>query len=234
MIIRYSRSELGQGDHGWLKTRFHFSFADYHNPKRMHFGVLRVINDDCIAAHSGFGKHPHDNMEIITYVRQGAISHQDSIGNSGKTIAGDVQVMSAGSGIFHSEQNDEDEETVLYQIWIFPNQQNVVPRWDAREFPKDPVTQLTCLVSGRAEHQGSGALFIYQDAALFGGRLKAGTLIHQAIKYQAYLLVANGAVTLNNDLQLEAGDGAEITDLSTIEIMASTDAEVLLIDIPRS
>lgn len=201
----------------------------------MHFGVLRVINDDTIAAGAGFPKHPHDNMEIITYVRKGAISHQDSMGNSGKTVAGDVQVMSAGTGVFHSEFNAETSPTVLYQIWIFPNQDNVAPRWESREFPKEPATHtLPCLVSGRSEDQSTGALFIYQDAAIFGGRLTANTSISQPIKHQAYLLVANGTVTLENQVRLEPGDGAEIADLRTLNILANTDAEVLVIDVPRT
>jgi redox-sensitive bicupin YhaK (pirin superfamily) len=139
MIKIYPYDSLGHADHGWLNARHHFSFASYQNPDRMKFGLLRVINDDIIAANSGFATHPHQNMEIITYVRSGAITHKDSKGNEGRTGAGDIQVMSAGSGIEHSEYNLENEETNLYQIWIIPNKLGVKPRWDAKEFPKDPV-----------------------------------------------------------------------------------------------
>src|ERR1700742_2117012 len=133
-VIPYEK--LGHADHGWLDARHHFSFAHYWNPDRVHFGALRVINDDKVAPGRGFGTHPHDNMEIITYVRQGAITHKDSMGNTGRTGAGDVQVMSAGTGVFHSEHNLESEDTKLYQIWITPNKRGVKPRWEAREFPK--------------------------------------------------------------------------------------------------
>ena len=179
-VIPYK--DLGGADHGWLKAKHHFSFASYHNPNRMHFGPMRVINDDIVAPHRGFDPHPHDNMEIITYVRKGAITHKDDMGNEGKTKAGDVQVMSAGTGVVHSEFNLEDEETNLYQIWMFPNKKNVKPRWDAKEFPKEPVTdQLKALVTGFNDPD-SDSLKIYQDATIFAGRMNKGTIIKQNIK----------------------------------------------------
>ena len=131
MINLIPYEKLGGADHGWLKAKHHFSFASYQDPNRMNFGPMRVINDDIVAAQKGFAPHPHDNMEIITYVRKGAITHKDNMGNEGRTAAGDVQVMSAGTGVTHSEYNLEDEETSLYQIWMFPNKKNVKPRWDA-------------------------------------------------------------------------------------------------------
>ena len=134
MITIYPYEELGHADHGWLDARHHFSFGRYHNPERMGFGVLRVINDDIIKAGKGFDTHPHKDMEIITYVRKGAITHRDSNGNEGRTEAGDVQVMSAGTGIFHSEYNLEDEDTNIYQIWIEPHKLDVTPDWSAHEF----------------------------------------------------------------------------------------------------
>ncbi len=229
MITPYPYNELGHAHHGWLDTRHHFSFASYHNPARMGFGSLRVINDDIIAAGTGFGMHPHRDMEIITYVRKGAITHQDNQGNQGRTEAGDVQVMSAGSGIMHSEYNHEDDDTVIYQIWIEPNQHGVAPRWDAREFPKEASNQLTLLVSG----DGRAPLQIHQDAYLYAGTLAAGSELTQAITHQAYLLVSDGSVTLDGHT-LNKGDGAEITDVDRVNLTANSDAELLLIDVPAA
>jgi redox-sensitive bicupin YhaK (pirin superfamily) len=233
MIRVYPYETLGHADHGWLDARHHFSFARYWNPERTGFGTLRVVNDDRVSAGRGFGAHPHQNMEIITYVREGAISHKDSLGNEGRTEAGDVQVMSAGTGVFHSEYNLETEDTRLYQIWIEPSRENVQPRWEARQFPKAPVTEgpLPVLVSGRKEDETKHALFIYQDAAIYGGRLKAGTRILHPVKHQAYLLASTGEFTVNG-VTMKQGDGAEVTDAQSLEITALTDAEVLVIDVP--
>lgn len=232
MITVYPYENLGHADHGWLDARHHFSFARYMNPNRMGFGALRVINDDKVAAGRGFAPHPHENMEIITYVRQGAITHGDNMGNEGKTSAGDVQVMSAGSGIMHSERNLETVETTLYQIWIIPNKENVTPRWDSRTFPKAPVMDsLPILVSGRREHEDSEALFIHQDAAIFGGRLEKAMVISQAIKHQAYILASEGSFEINGTV-MKKGDGAEITDEKLITITALENAEILVIDVP--
>ncbi len=227
-IQRYD--QLGHADHGWLKARHHFSFANYHNPTRMGFGVLRVINDDIIQAGTGFGTHPHRNMEIITYVRKGAITHKDNQGNEGRTEAGDVQVMSAGKGIFHSEYNLENEDTTLYQIWIEPNQQGVMPRWDSRSFPKQAVeNELSLLVSGADD----APLFIHQDARVYAGKLSPGTMIKQTIKHQAYVLISDGTVEIDGQ-QLNKGDGAQVTDQTSININAISDAEVLVLDVPTA
>lgn len=232
MITVYPYTTLGHANHGWLDAHYHFSFSTYLDRNRMGFGLLRVINDDRVAAGRGFATHPHNNMEIITYVRAGAITHRDTLGNSGRTGAGDVQVMSAGSGISHSEQNLEQEETRLYQIWIEPNRRDVPPRWDARAFPKSPVSEaLPLLVSGRAEDADAGALFIHQDAAIYGGRLQAGTVLQHPVKYQAYILVSEGNVLVDGKA-LAQGDGAEVTDQSVITFEAKTDAEILVIDVP--
>lgn len=233
MITRFPHAGLGHANHGWLDARHHFSFAGYRDPNRIHFGALRVVNDDRIGGGQGFGAHPHDNMEIITYVRSGAISHQDSLGNEGRTVAGDVQVMSAGSGVVHAEYNRENEDTTLYQIWLFPNAQNVTPRWETRAFPKDPVTAgpLPLLVSGQPEHEGQGALFIHQDAAIYGGRLSKGTTLTQGIKHQAYVLASEGSFTLNG-VRLDKGDGAEVTDTTSLTIKALEDMEILVLDVP--
>ena len=235
MITVYPYENLGHANHGWLDAHHHFSFARYWNPKRTGFGELLVINDDIVAAGSGFGTHPHDNMEIITYVRQGAITHKDSMGNVGRTEAGDVQVMSAGTGVAHSEHNLEAEDTRLYQIWIRPNAQNVTPRWEAQQFPKEPITQgqLKLLVSGRAEDQGKGALYIHQDAAIYGGNLPAGTKITQPVQGGAYILASRGDITVNG-AALKQGDGAEVTGETELHITAGSDAELLVIDVPLS
>jgi quercetin 2,3-dioxygenase len=233
VITLYPYQSLGHADHGWLDARHHFSFADYFNPARVHFGALRVINDDRVAGGAGFSTHAHNDMEIITYVRHGAITHKDSLGNTGRTGAGDVQVMSAGTGVLHSEFNRESEDTKLYQIWIFPDKKGVAPRWEAREFPKTPVTQgpLPLLVSGRVEDANKGALYIHQDAAIFGGRLSASTVIEQPLKHQAYVLASIGSFKLN-DTVLNQGDGAEVTDENNLLITANSDAEILVIDVP--
>lgn len=225
---------LGHADHGWLDARHHFSFARYVDRSRTGFGVLRVINDDRVAAGRGFGAHPHDNMEIITYVRSGAITHKDNLGNKGRTKAGDVQVMSAGSGVFHSEFNLESEDTTLYQIWIIPADRDVAPRWEAAEFPEEPISdQLHVLVSGRDEDKARGALFIHQDAAIYGGRLSSGKVIKQDVKHQAYILVSKGEITVNGK-KLKQGDGAEVTQVKQIEIAAFSEAEILVIDVPEN
>jgi redox-sensitive bicupin YhaK (pirin superfamily) len=231
MIRYFPYSELGQADFGWLKARYHFSFSRYHNPARMGFGKLRVINDDIVAAGRGFAPHPHRDMEIITYVRSGAISHEDSVGNKGRTAAGDVQVMSAGSGVTHSEWNHEPEATTLYQIWIEPREMGVQPRWDAKQFPHAPVSDsLSLLVSGDAEDAEKGALFIHADAAIFGGRLRAGTKLAHRLRKNAYLLISEGKVKVGGHL-FGGGDGAEITDASSVTFEAMTDAEVLVIEV---
>ncbi|MEM7359717.1 MAG: pirin family protein [Pseudomonadota bacterium] len=230
MITHYPYQELGHADHGWLNARHHFSFADYRNAKRMSFGTLRVINDDIIQAGSGFATHPHQNMEIITFVRQGAISHRDSFGNEGRTAAGDVQVMSAGTGIFHSEFNREDEETRLFQIWITPNEMNVAPRWDSFEFPKQADSNaLSLLVSG----DGSAPLHIHQDAYIYGGTLAAGASFTQAIHHQVYLLVSEGSIEVEGQT-LHRGDGLEITGQESFKLSALEESQVLVLDVPES
>ena len=233
MIKVYPYEELGHANHGWLDTRHHFSFANYYNPERMGLGTLRVINDDVIKAGAGFDAHPHRNMEIITYIRQGAITHKDSQGNEGRTEAGDIQVMSAGTGIFHSEYNLESIDTNIYQIWIEPNKTGVRPRWDQREFPKELKSDgLELLVSGRREDKDSGALYINQNASIYGGRLREGSNYKQPIINQAYLLVSDGFIEVDGQ-EMKQGDGAVITDSDYITIAATSESEVLLIDIPN-
>ncbi len=223
--------ELGKADFGWLQAKHHFSFGRYFNPARMGFANLRVVNDDRVAMGNGFDPHPHDNMEIITYVRQGEIGHRDSLGNQGVTPAGSVQVMSAGTGITHAEYASQTENTVLYQIWILPRERDVAPRWDMAEFPTQPVgDSLPLMVSGLPEHAGRGALMIHADSALFGGRLNAGTTLEQDFGNRAYLLVSQGDVTVQGQA-MSAGDGAAIADEGALRIEAQSDAEVVVIQL---
>ena len=219
---------LGHADHGWLNARHHFSFASYHDPSRMGWGRIRVWNDDQIAARSGFPPHPHRDMEIVTYVRTGAITHQDSMGNKGRTGAGDVQVMSAGSGVVHAEYNLEDEQTTLFQIWIETDQPGVAPGWGAKPFPKDSRDgAFQLLASG---HPDDGALTIHADARVLGASVKAGTSIAIDADPERHLyLVPSGRVRVNG---VEAGprDGIAITAESRVEIEAEDDAELVLVD----
>jgi redox-sensitive bicupin YhaK (pirin superfamily) len=230
MITHYPYSNLGHADHGWLDARHHFSFSGYQDPQRQQFGVLRVINDDVIKAGAGFDTHSHKNMEIITYVREGAITHRDSNGNVGRTLAGDVQVMSAGTGVYHSEFNLESEDTNIFQIWIEPNLQEVKPRWDSYKFPKEPTADaLMLLVSG----DGNAPLSIHQDAFIYAGHLIEGTELIHSIKHQAYVLVSEGSLEVEGCL-LNKGDGLEVAELSSMNMKAQSDARVLVIDVPRN
>jgi redox-sensitive bicupin YhaK (pirin superfamily) len=232
MIKIYPYENLGHKEISWLSARHHFSFSDYVNPERMSFGKLRVINDDIIKAGTGFGEHPHRDMEIITYVRKGAISHKDNKGNEGKTKAGDVQVMSAGTGIFHSEFNNEEIDTNLYQIWIEPQTNGVEPRWDAAEFPKQSNDNLQLLVSGRDEDKGKDALYIHQQASIYGGLISQGKTTEHQIKDQIYILISYGEVEIDGQ-KMKKGDGAEVTDIKSISITALNDSEILIIDVPK-
>jgi hypothetical protein len=229
-IQRYS--QLGTMKIDWLNAHFHFSFGSYYNPKRMGFGPLRVINDDIVAAGGGFPPHPHRDMEIITYVREGAITHEDSMGNRGKTGAGDIQVMSAGSGVSHSEWNEENIDTNLYQIWITPRKSGGTPRWEARSFPKE-AGALHLLASGRDMDKDKGAIYIDQDAAIWGGVLKPGQQWTQTLPGNAYLLVSRGEVKLEG-VSLKKGDGVAIRDLSELALEAASEAELVLIDLAEA
>lgn len=236
MIKHYPYNQLGKANHGWLNTRHHFSFAHYYNPSRTEFGALRVINDDTVAPHTGFPPHPHRNMEIISFVRSGALSHEDNLGNKGVTRAGEVQVMSAGTGIVHAEYNRTKETMQFFQIWIEPNKSNVKPRWATKPFPKHSMNNaLTLLVSGDDNDQD--ALFIHQNAKIYGGVLTQDAEITQAIEQQAYLVLSKGEITLTGlsgeKVQMHAGDGAEITSLKSVSITANQESEIVLIDVPN-
>lgn len=223
-------AKLGAADHGWLKAKHHFSFASYYDPANMGHGALRVWNDDEIAPDTGFPTHPHANMEIITYVREGAITHQDSLGNKGRTEAGDVQVMSAGSGIRHSEYNLEPGKTRIFQIWIEPTTAGGQPTWGSKPFPKaDRSGRLVTIASGFKDD--ASALPIRADARVLATTLKAG----QSADYSAqksrhlYLVPAAGAVEVNG-VRVNARDGAAIHNEDKLTITALEDAELVLVD----
>ena len=231
MIERRPAGQLGHAKFDWLDTRHHFSFGDYHDPSRMGWGDLRVWNDDEIAPGTGFPPHPHADMEIITYVREGAITHKDSLGNTGRTEAGDVQVMSAGSGIRHAEYNLEAGPTKIFQIWIFPRERGGEPFWDQRPFPKaDRSGQFVTLASGLGDE---GALPIRADARVLGATLKAGeSATYELAKGRhAYLAPTSGELEVNG-VKLEARDGAAISDEPRLQVRALSDVEVVLVDSP--
>jgi redox-sensitive bicupin YhaK (pirin superfamily) len=221
---------LGHADHGWLNARHHFSFADYYDPGSMNHGALRVWNDDEIAPNTGFPAHPHANMEIITYVREGAITHQDSLGNKGRTEAGDVQVMSAGSGIRHSEYNLEPGTTKIFQIWIQPTGRGGEPTWGSKPFPKsDRSGKLVTIASGiKGDNDG---LPIRADARVLATTLKAGESAEYSTgeTRKLYLVPAAGAVEING-VRVNARDGAAISGEESLRIKALEDSELVLVD----
>lgn len=220
---------LGHADHGWLDARHHFSFASYHDPARMGWGAIRVWNDDRIAPQTGFPPHPHADMEIVTYVRSGAISHKDSLGNSGRTVAGDVQVMSAGTGIRHAEYNLEDVDTTLFQIWIMPDRAGGSPSWGTKPFPKEARDgSFQVLASGMAGDEG--ALPIRADARVLGATVKAGSSItyEVAAGRHAYLVPATGRLRAGGET-IDARDGVALAEGRYV-FEALEDAEIVLVD----
>ncbi len=230
MIERRPFDRLGGADHGWLQARHHFSFAGYHDAGRMGWGALRVWNDDTIAPGSGFPPHPHADMEIITYVREGAISHRDNLGNAGRTGAGDVQVMSAGSGITHAEFNQEPGATRIFQIWIIPDQHGQPPSWGTRPFPQsERHGRLVTLASGFADE--GDALPLRARARVLGGNLAAGDSVEYTLGEGrfGYVVPARGTIELNG-VRLEAGDGAAVRDERSLRFVAMEDAELVLVD----
>jgi quercetin 2,3-dioxygenase len=221
---------LGHADHGWLDARHHFSFANYHDPDRMGWGSIRVWNDDTIAAQTGFPPHPHRDMEIVTFVRSGAITHRDSLGNEGRTAAGDVQVMSAGTGITHAEMNREDEATTLFQIWIIPDRQGEQPGWGQRTFPKATREGgFEVLASGDAE--ADDALPIRTDAKVAAATLAKGqsAVWNTSGERHQYLVAPKGRVTVNGR-EAQPRDGIAVTGESEIVVEAIDDAEIVLVD----
>lgn len=224
--------KLGRFDNDWLSARYHFSFAGYYDPARGGLGPLLVWNDDTVRPGCGFDLHGHRDMEIITYVRRGAISHEDHLGNRGRTEAGDVQVMSAGKGILHSESNLEAEPTQIFQIWIEPAETGLKPRWAQRRFPKAAREgALVPLASGRAGDDG--ALEIHQDAAILGATLVEGQSATHRLGpgRKGYLVPARGRIEVNG-VSAHARDGITIEDEDEITISALEDSEILLADLP--
>ncbi|HEY2050420.1 MAG TPA: pirin family protein [Caulobacteraceae bacterium] len=230
MIDRRPFASLGAANHGWLDAHHHFAFANYYEPRRMGWGALRVWNDDTIAPGTGFPPHPHRDMEIITYVREGAITHEDNMGNRGRTDAGDVQVMSAGSGVRHSEYNLEPTTTRIFQIWIMPREEGGAPSWGARPFPRgERAGRFVTLASGI--EGDDDALPIRADARVLGATLKAGETTDYTLgkDRRAYLVPASGAIEVNG-VRLDARDGAAIADEPNLTVKALDDAEIVLVD----
>ena len=231
MIEILKSEERGHADHGWLNTRFTFSFADYYDPKHVHFRTLRVMNDDRVAGGGGFPMHPHADMEIVTYVLEGALQHKDSMGNGSVIKPGDIQYMSAGTGVTHSEFNASKTEPVhLYQIWMFPEKKGLKPVYDQKNFSeaeKRGKLRLLASPDGR-----DGSVKIRQDNELYATVLGAGESVKHALKPErhAYVQVARGSVTLNGKA-LETGDGAAISAEKLVELTGVKDAEVLLFDL---
>lgn len=230
----HKASERGVAEHGWLHSRFSFSFANWYNPAKMGFGVLRVINDDVIDADSGFDLHPHDNMEIVTIVMEGAVTHGDSMGNEGAIPAGDVQVMSAGTGVVHSEHNNSlEDELKLFQIWILPKERGIEPRYDQKSFGatwKQNALQLLVSPDGRND-----SLFIHQNAFIHRGALIDGKtqeyMLHDAEKNGVYLLVVDGSVKIDGHT-LNSRDAIGVSETDSIIIVANATARYLLFEVP--
>jgi redox-sensitive bicupin YhaK (pirin superfamily) len=229
-IERRPFESLGHANHGWLNARHHFSFASYYDPARMGWGAIRVWNDDEIAANNGFPPHPHQDMEIITYVRTGAITHQDSLGNKGRTEAGDVQVMSAGSGVRHAEYNLEPETTTIFQIWIEPTRKGGSPSWGAKPFPKGERSGVFVTLASGFENDGD-ALPIRANARVLAATVKAGESVTHTVGdgRHAYLVPATGAIEIDGE-RFEARDGAALSGGQTVTITAIQDAEIVLVD----
>lgn len=233
--IVHSADTRGHADHGWLNAHHSFSFANYYNPERMNFGALRVLNDDIVSGGMGFGMHPHDNMEIITIPLKGDLEHKDSMGNVGRIKNGEIQVMSAGTGVFHSEYNpNKDRETNLLQIWLFPNKRNVDPRYDQisiEDYRKK--NELYQVVSPDAEDQGS---WIYQDAWFHLGDFDKGTTREYSLKKEGngvYLFVIEGTVDVGGQ-KLGKRDAAGVWETGSVSITAGSDAEFLLMEVPMA
>ncbi|MEP2182552.1 pirin family protein [Roseibium sp.] len=225
-------ASLGAVQIDWLNAHHHFSFGHYHDPKRMGVGPLRVWNDDTIKPKTGFDPHPHRDMEIITYVRKGAITHQDRLGNEGRTVAGDVQVMHAGTGIVHAEYNLEDEETQIFQIWINPDRAGHEPGWGAMSFPDKSSGSFTSLASGRPDDKASNILSIHQDAAVLGTKLKTGEEVTYSFNdgRQGYLVSTDADIEVNGAFA-EARDGIHVLGEDKITVLALGDTDIVMVDV---
>lgn len=233
--ILHKANTRGQANHGWLVANHSFSFANYYDPSRIQFGALRVLNDDTVAPAMGFGKHPHDNMEIVTIPLEGALEHQDSMGHKEVIQSGDIQVMSAGTGITHSEYNaSKDKFVKLLQIWVFPNKGNVTPRYGQTSFRKeDRINKLQEIVSPGPKEDG---MWIHQDAWFHLGSLQKGFETKYDLKKKGdgvYAFLIEGDVTING-VSLNKRDGLGISETDQVSIVADSDAELLLIEVPMA
>jgi redox-sensitive bicupin YhaK (pirin superfamily) len=230
MISIIPSKDRYHADFGWLQANWHFSFGDYFEPKNMSWSRLRVFNDDVIQGGGGFGMHPHKNMEIVTYVLDGQLEHEDSVGNKGVVHPGEVQVMSAGKGIYHAERNPTDKPLRLLQLWIEPKHTGNTPRWEQKQFTREQRSgRLLPVVSGG---NIDGTLAIDQDAAIYVASLKAGeSAKHAVVGTHAYLFVTSGLVSVNGQ-KVDNGDQARIASEKSLEIKADSDAELILLDLP--
>lgn len=229
MIYLRKSEDRGRGDHGWLKTRFSFSFADYYDPRFVHFSALRVMNEDHIAPSSGFPMHPHNNMEILTYILSGSIAHEDSMGNRRTISAGEFQIMSAGTGVYHSEFNASDTEPLhLYQIWVIPNQRDVEPRYDERFLPKEVGKQLILSPEGR-----DNSFVVYQDMTLTRQLEHANHIetLNIAENRHVYLQVVSGKISVG-EITAKTGDALMISEETALTIEFQEESEILIFDLP--
>lgn len=231
--VSHKSESRGHADHGWLKTQHTFSFANYYDPSRIHFGALRVLNDDWIAPSQGFGRHPHDNMEIITIPFSGEVLHQDSMGNKGTIVPGEIQVMSAGTGVFHSEHNNSSREPLtLFQIWVMPNKKNVTPRYDQITISDlAKKNELYQILSPNADDQG---VWIHQDAWFHLGDLDKGIQVEYQLKRKEsgiYVIVVEGKIDIEG-FELNKRDGIGLSELDAAKITALEDSKVLVMEVP--
>jgi redox-sensitive bicupin YhaK (pirin superfamily) len=232
-ITLHKASERGSADYGWLKPNYYFSFSHYHDPEKVHFGLLRVLNDDFIAGGGSFPTHPHDNMEIVTIPFTGALKHKDSTGGQGIIKAGDVQIMSAGTGVQHSEANESATDPVtLFQIWVFPKERNIKPRYDQRSF--DVSSRLNNWQFVVSPRDADGGLWINQDARFALTKLEAGKSLHYENAFKGngvFLVVINGSITME-ETKLGKRDAIGIENTEGFTITADEDAELLAIEVP--
>jgi len=231
----FKASERGKADFGWLKANYSFSFANYFNPKNIQFGMLRVLNDDTVAAGMGFGTHPHENMEIITIPLEGALMHRDSMGNEGVIHNGEVQVMSAGTGIQHSEFNASTTEHLkLLQLWVFSEKDNVTPRYDQKSFDIDgQINTFVNIVSPKDKNNGN-ALWVHQQTFFNLGVFEAGKTINYKINLSdngVYLFLISGEIEINNTT-LDEKDAIGITDCNEITFTIKQQSKILLVEVP--
>ena len=233
MISIFPYSELGNHNYGWLDAHYHFNFAEYYHPDKSGYPPLIVWNGDCIQPETGFPMHSHRDMEIITYIRQGAITHEDSLGNKGVTKAGEIQIMSAGTGITHSEYNNEDVETLLFQIWIHPNENNIQPRWENVAINSFHEPGIHILASGEKELVNSNIIKLIQDATLYliNGEQEKDLDFELKNGRQMYLVVAKGAVMINKN-RVNSRDGVFINNENKLDFNFQEDSELLFFDLP--